>query len=50
LLLKVNFDAGHGGKSGRFEHLHEVAMEYAFLLEQAGLGSHDDFASRAGRK
>jgi oligopeptidase B len=38
LLLKVNFDAGHGGKSGRFEHLHEVAMEYTFLLEQAGLG------------
>jgi len=38
LLLKVNFDAGHGGKSGRFEHLHEVALEYAFLLEQAGLG------------
>jgi oligopeptidase B len=38
LLLKVNFDAGHGGKSGRFEHLHEVALEYSFLLEQAGLG------------
>jgi oligopeptidase B len=38
LLLKVNFDAGHGGKSGRLEHLHEVAMEYAFLLVQAGLG------------
>jgi oligopeptidase B len=49
LLLKVNFDAGHGGKSGRFEHLHEVALEYAFLLEQAGLGSRDDPASRAGR-
>jgi oligopeptidase B len=49
LLLKVNFDAGHGGKSGRFEHLHEVALEYAFLLEQAGLGSHGDLASRAGR-
>jgi oligopeptidase B len=39
LLLKVNFDAGHGGKSGRFEHLHEVAMEYAFLLAQAGIDS-----------
>jgi oligopeptidase B len=49
LLLKVNFDAGHGGKSGRFEHLHEVALEYAFLLEQAGLGSHGDLAARAGR-
>jgi oligopeptidase B len=50
LLLKVNFDAGHGGKSGRFEHLHEVALEYAFLLEQAGLGSRDDPASRARRE
>jgi oligopeptidase B len=45
LLLKVNFDAGHGGKSGRFEHLHEVAMEYAFLLVQAGLGHTQDHAT-----
>ncbi len=32
LLLKVNMGAGHGGKSGRYEYLHEVAEEYAFVL------------------
>ena len=32
LLLHVNMEAGHGGKSGRFEHLREVAREYGFLL------------------
>lgn len=37
LLLRVNMEAGHGGKSGRFQHLHELAEEYAFLLDQAGL-------------
>jgi oligopeptidase B len=26
--------AGHGGKSGRWEHLHEVAETYAFVLTQ----------------
>jgi oligopeptidase B len=39
LVMRVNMEAGHGGKSGRFEHLHEVAMEYAFLLVQAGIDS-----------
>ncbi len=38
LLLHTEMDAGHGGKSGRFEHYHEVAMEYAFLLDQVGIG------------
>jgi oligopeptidase B len=37
LLLKVNMEAGHGGKSGRFQHLRELAEEYAFLLDQAGV-------------
>jgi len=32
ILFKVNMSAGHGGVSGRFESLKEVAMEYAFLL------------------
>jgi len=36
LLLKTNMDAGHGGASGRFEYLKEVAFEYNFLLKLAG--------------
>ncbi len=32
LLLKINMGAGHGGKSGRFDSLREIAEEYAFLL------------------
>ncbi len=33
LLLHTNMDAGHGGASGRFEALKEVAEEYAFILD-----------------
>ena len=32
LLLKTNMGAGHGGKSGRFDSLYEVAEEYAFMV------------------
>jgi len=32
LLLHTNMDAGHGGASGRFQRLKEVALEYTFLL------------------
>ncbi|TFI60014.1 S9 family peptidase [Sphingomonas parva] len=38
LLLKINMGAGHGGKSGRWERLHEVAEAYAFVLTQIGEG------------
>jgi oligopeptidase B len=34
LLLKINMGAGHGGKSGRFEALHERAEAFAFVLTQ----------------
>lgn len=34
LLLKTNLGAGHGGASGRYERLKEIAFEYAFLLDQ----------------
>lgn len=34
LLLKINMGAGHGGKSGRWERLHEVAETYVFMLTQ----------------
>ena len=37
LLLRTNMEAGHGGKSGRFERYREIAEEYAFVLDQAGL-------------
>jgi oligopeptidase B len=35
-LLHVNLEAGHGGKSGRFERLRQVAMEQAFFVDLAG--------------
>src|SRR5688572_21057332 len=34
LLLKINMGAGHGGKSGRWDHLKEIAEAYAFMLTQ----------------
>lgn len=37
LLFHTNMDAGHGGASGRFEALREVAEEYAFLLDLEGI-------------
>jgi oligopeptidase B len=36
LLMHCNMDAGHGGKSGRFQAYRETAMEYAFILDLAG--------------
>jgi oligopeptidase B len=36
LYLHSNLEAGHGGKSGRFERLREIAEEYAFILAEAG--------------
>ncbi len=37
LLLKMNMDAGHGGKSGRFIRYKEYALEYAWMLDLAGI-------------
>ncbi len=37
LVMYCNMDTGHGGASGRFERYKETAMEYAFLLDMAGL-------------
>lgn len=37
LLMHTNMTAGHGGASGRFSQLREIAMEYVFLLDLAGI-------------
>ena len=37
LLFHIDMDAGHGGKSGRFQRYRETAMEFAFLLDQLGI-------------
>jgi oligopeptidase B len=36
LLLKTNMGAGHGGASGRYEYLRELAFKYAFILDVLG--------------
>jgi oligopeptidase B len=36
LLLMTNLGAGHGGASGRYDRLREVALDYAFVLWQSG--------------
>jgi len=41
LLLKTNMDAGHGGQSGRFDSLMEVAEEYAFVIFSLGVEERD---------
>lgn len=37
LLLRINMGAGHGGPSGRFDFLREIALKYAFLLDVLGM-------------
>jgi oligopeptidase B len=37
VLLKTNLGAGHGGASGRYDALKEVAFEYAFILDVLGM-------------
>jgi oligopeptidase B len=37
LLLKINMGAGHGGASGRYDYLREIALDYGFLLTQLGI-------------
>jgi len=37
LLLKTNLGAGHGGSSGRYDYLREIAFDYAFVLTQMGV-------------
>jgi oligopeptidase B len=37
LLYRTTMEAGHGGKSGRFQRFRDVAEEYAFILDQSGI-------------
>ncbi len=37
LLLVTNMKAGHGGASGRYDYLKEIALDYAFLLRELGM-------------
>ena len=37
LLLRMHMGAGHGGSSGRYERLREIAFDHAFILDQVGL-------------
>jgi len=37
LLLVTNMGAGHGGASGRYDSLHEIAYDFAFMLDQLGI-------------
>jgi oligopeptidase B len=39
LLLVTNMQAGHGGASGRYDYLKEIAFDYAFLLRELERGS-----------
>ena len=38
LVFRVEMEAGHGGQSGRFQRYREIAEQYAFLLNQLGVG------------
>ena len=37
LLLKTNMGAGHGGASGRYDYLREIALDYAFVMRELGM-------------
>lgn len=39
LLLKTNMGAGHGGASGRYDRLGEIAFDYAFIIDKLGVNA-----------
>jgi len=39
LVFKINMAGGHGGSSGRYDRLRELAFDYAFVLTQLGISS-----------
>ncbi len=36
ILLKTNMESGHGGATGRYDYLRELAFQYAFLIDRNG--------------
>jgi oligopeptidase B len=50
LLLHVNMEAGHGGRSGRFERLHDTALFYAFFFDRLGRDLAREAPRAAGAK
>ncbi|TMN19236.1 S9 family peptidase [Pseudoxanthomonas sp. X-1] len=41
VVFRINMEAGHGGKSGRFRRYQEMAEYYAFMLDQLGVAKAD---------
>ena len=39
ILLRTEMEAGHGGRSGRYDAWHQLAWEWAFVLDQLGLSA-----------
>ena len=50
VLLKTNMEAGHGGASGRFDELEEVALRQAFAIAAAGAAYDARPASHCSRR
>ena len=37
LVFRIDMEAGHGGKPGRFDRYRETAEQFAFMLDQSGI-------------
>ncbi|HNA89496.1 MAG TPA: S9 family peptidase [Anaerolineales bacterium] len=37
VVFYVNYDSGHAGASGRYDHIKEIALDYAFLMDRMGI-------------
>jgi oligopeptidase B len=47
LILRTNMGAGHGGDSGRFDQIKQIAREYAFAIDTLGVSKRIDSAKRS---
>lgn len=50
LILHTNMTAGHGGASGRYDYLKEIALDYAFLLRELGVHTAESKAGTGALK